>query len=83
MVTEGNYLLLDGSWAAVRPLLDEVWFLEATDPTGTFRVVQPRAQGVEYGVSHHSGRFLVLTNADGADAVHCRLECFWGVAGVE
>jgi pantothenate kinase len=26
IVTEGNYLLLDGRWAGVRPLLDEVWF---------------------------------------------------------
>ncbi|MFE9822875.1 nucleoside/nucleotide kinase family protein [Streptomyces sp. NPDC005791] len=32
VVTEGNYLLLDeGSWAPVRGLLDEVWFLD-TDP---------------------------------------------------
>ncbi|MFI8007517.1 nucleoside/nucleotide kinase family protein [Streptomyces sp. NPDC086010] len=32
VVTEGNYLLLDeGPWAAVRGLLDEVWFLDA-DP---------------------------------------------------
>ncbi|MET9661823.1 nucleoside/nucleotide kinase family protein [Streptomyces sp. NPDC006510] len=32
VVTEGNYLLHDeGPWAAVRGLLDEVWFLE-TDP---------------------------------------------------
>jgi pantothenate kinase len=29
VVTEGNYLLVDsGAWAAVRGLLDEVWFLE-------------------------------------------------------
>jgi pantothenate kinase len=26
IVTEGNYLLLDGRWAGVRPLLAEVWF---------------------------------------------------------
>lgn len=31
-VTEGNYLLLDtGDWAAVRPLLDDAWHLDA-DP---------------------------------------------------
>ena len=29
VVTEGNYLLVaDGDWAAVRPLLDEAWFVE-------------------------------------------------------
>jgi pantothenate kinase len=32
VVTEGNYLLLgDGSWAAVRPLLDEAWFVEGDE----------------------------------------------------
>ena len=32
VVTEGNYLLLgDGAWAAVRPLLDEAWFVEGDD----------------------------------------------------
>jgi len=32
VVTEGNYLLLGGgSWAAVRPLLDEAWFVEGDD----------------------------------------------------
>jgi len=46
---------------------DEVWFVEAADPTGTFRVIEPRQQGVEYGVSHMNGRFLVVTNADGAE----------------
>ena len=46
---------------------DEVWFVEADRPTEPFRVVQPREQGIEYGVSHHRGRFLILTNADGAE----------------
>ncbi|HJV95689.1 MAG TPA: nucleoside/nucleotide kinase family protein, partial [Albitalea sp.] len=33
VITEGNYLLLDhGAWADVRPLLDEVWFVD-TDET--------------------------------------------------
>lgn len=45
---------------------DETWFLDAGDPTGTFTLVEPREQGVEYGVAHHDGRFFVLTNAEGA-----------------
>ena len=56
---------------------DEVWFLDAGDPTGTFRVVEPRAQGIEYAVAHHDGRFFVLTNAD--DAVNFELR----VTGVD
>ncbi|MEO7836223.1 MAG: S9 family peptidase, partial [Acidimicrobiales bacterium] len=49
----------------------EVHYLPAEDPTGRFRVVQPREQGVEYGVDHHQdaggGRFFIVTNADGAE----------------
>jgi pantothenate kinase len=28
VITEGNYLLLDGPWREVRSVLDEVWFLD-------------------------------------------------------
>lgn len=32
IVTEGNYLLLDsGAWADVRPLLDEVWYVDGDE----------------------------------------------------
>lgn len=31
VITEGNYLLLDGAWAGVRPLLDEIWYVEVED----------------------------------------------------
>jgi oligopeptidase B len=53
----------------------EVWVLPADDPLGTFTVVEPRRQGVEYTVEHQgpqggagdaapagADRFLVLTN---------------------
>jgi pantothenate kinase len=41
VVTEGNYLLLDdGPWAAVRPLLDEVWFIETDEAQRRERLVQ-------------------------------------------
>ncbi|MBW3611221.1 MAG: S9 family peptidase [Actinobacteria bacterium] len=45
----------------------EVRVLEADDPMGEFRVVEPRRQDVEYGLEHHNGRFLIVTNADGAE----------------
>lgn len=50
---------------------DEVRFLDATDPTGSFTIVQPREQDVEYGIEHHDGRFFIVTNAD--DAVDFKL----------
>src|SRR5258708_37804335 len=40
VVTEGNYLLLDYlPWAALRVLLDEVWYLELSDQTRNERLV--------------------------------------------
>lgn len=45
----------------------EVHVLPADDPRGRFRVVQPREQGVQYHVDHHGDRFLIVTNADGAE----------------
>ena len=49
----------------------EVHFLPATEPCADFRLVAGRQQGVEYSVSHHVDRrvdrFLIVTNADGAE----------------
>jgi oligopeptidase B len=50
-------------------LTSEDWLLDADDPTGQFRVVAPRRQGVEYGVDHQvaadgSERLLILHNDD-------------------
>jgi pantothenate kinase len=40
VITEGNYLLVDtGPWAAVRGLLDEVWFLAPSDEVRIERLV--------------------------------------------
>lgn len=41
VITEGNYLLYDGpGWAAVHPLLDEVWFVEGDPETRVERLVE-------------------------------------------
>ena len=45
----------------------EVWVLDAEDPTGDFRVVEPRRQDVEYSLEHWCDRFFIVTNADGAE----------------
>ncbi len=31
VITEGNYLLFDGAWKNVRPLLEETWFVEGDE----------------------------------------------------
>ncbi|MFD9609732.1 nucleoside/nucleotide kinase family protein [Streptomyces sp. NPDC059083] len=47
VITEGNYLLHDeDAWAAVRPLLDEAWYL---DLATTVRVPRLIARHVQYG----------------------------------
>ena len=51
----------------VSRMTSEVWLLDAADPTGQFRVVRPRQQGVEYSVEHQIGadgrdRLLILHN---------------------
>jgi pantothenate kinase len=32
VITEGNYLLLDGAWSPVRDLLDESWYVATPEP---------------------------------------------------
>jgi oligopeptidase B len=45
----------------------ECWLLDAADPTGSFTVVAPRRQGVEYDVAHAGDHLLVLHNDGGAE----------------
>ena len=40
----------------------EVHYLDANNPTGSFQVIHPRQQGMEYSVEHHSDRFYIVTN---------------------
>jgi oligopeptidase B len=44
----------------------EVQVIPADRPDALPRIVEPRAQGIEYGLEHHGGTFLLLTN-DGAE----------------
>jgi oligopeptidase B len=45
----------------------ESWVLAADDPDGTFRLIAGREQDVEYSIEHHTDRFLIVTNVDGAE----------------
>ena len=46
----------------------ETWLLPADDPTGTWRCVAPRREGVEYDVEPDGDRLLVLHNVDNPEA---------------
>ncbi|MFF4172788.1 nucleoside/nucleotide kinase family protein [Streptomyces sp. NPDC001744] len=78
VVTEGNYLLHDeGAWARVRPLLDEVWYLDLDDRLRVPRLVE---RHVRFGkdpvraeewvrVSDEANARLVARGRDRADLV--------------
>ncbi|MFJ3230924.1 nucleoside/nucleotide kinase family protein [Streptomyces sp. NPDC086787] len=68
VVTEGNYLLLEtGSWARVRPCLDEVWFCELDETERIRRLV---ARHEEFGKPHAAAVAWVLgTDQRNADLV--------------
>ena len=62
----GDYLFIGSS----QTISDEVRFLRADDPTGEWRIVQPRQRGLEYDVEDAGEYFLVHTNPE---AVNFRL----------
>jgi pantothenate kinase len=64
VVTEGNYLLLDGEWAAVRGLLDEAWYVEVGEGVRLARLVRRHAA---YGKSEDEARRWAL-GSDQANA---------------
>ncbi|MGW7522266.1 nucleoside/nucleotide kinase family protein [Streptomyces sp. NPDC054783] len=68
VVTEGNYLLVaEGSWARVRPCLDEVWFCETDEDERIRRLV---ARHEEFGKDHEAAVTWVLgTDQRNADLV--------------
>ena len=66
VVTEGNYLLLDGPFRAVRDLLDEVWYVDLDPVVRHRRLV---ARHVRHGRSLEQARAWV----DGTDEPNARL----------
>ncbi|MFC4555919.1 nucleoside/nucleotide kinase family protein [Georgenia faecalis] len=70
VVTEGNYLLHgDGAWSAVRPLLDEVWFVEIDDDLRVDRLIQ---RHVAHGKSPDAAREWVLRSDEANAALVAR-----------
>jgi pantothenate kinase len=65
VITEGNYLLVsDPPWSAVRPLLDEVWFVDVDDAVRVPRLI---ARHVEFGKSPEEAHEWVM-RSDEANA---------------
>ncbi|HSF26879.1 MAG TPA: nucleoside/nucleotide kinase family protein [Actinomycetes bacterium] len=66
VITEGNYLLLDGPWAPVRQLCDEIWYVDLPDDQRLARLV---ARHAAHGKSLAAARAW----ANGSDAVNAAL----------
>jgi oligopeptidase B len=45
----------------------ECWLIDAEKPEDAPRLVSPRVKGLEYEMEHWEDRFIIKTNADGAD----------------
>ena len=66
VITEGNYLLLDVEpWTQIRPLLEEIWFVEVDEAARIERLV---ARHVRFGRSPAEARERVTTGSDAANA---------------
>ncbi|MEV0342754.1 nucleoside/nucleotide kinase family protein [Nocardia sp. NPDC050713] len=74
-ITEGNYLLLDGDWSAVRKELDECWYLDADRAVLEQRLLKRHLLG---GRSAEAARIKVmdsdLRNADLVSATRDRAD---------
>ncbi len=67
IVTEGNYLLLDGSWTGARALVDEVWFCR---PTEAVRLERLLARHIRFGKSPEAAAaWIAQTDDPNADLI--------------
>jgi len=48
--------------ASSQTLSDEYRFLDADQPLGQFKIIQPRERGLEYSVDHYKDKFYIRTN---------------------
>lgn len=53
-----RFLILDLSSKTT----SEEYYLDAANPSGEFRIIQPRRERHEYSVEHHGNRFFIVTN---------------------
>jgi oligopeptidase B len=59
--TKSKQYMIIASW---HTLSAEYRFLDADNPDGEFKVIQPREMGHEYSVDHFQDKFYILTNLD-------------------
>jgi len=62
-ISKSKKFIIIGSYSTTST---EAQFLEADNPTGEFKVLQPRVKDLEYNVAHYKEHFYLLTNKDKA-----------------
>jgi oligopeptidase B len=55
-----KYIVIGSS----QTLSNEYRVLDADDPTGEFRIIQPRERELEYNIAHYQDKFYIRTNLD-------------------
>ena len=61
--SKSNKYIIIGSYSTTST---EAQYLDASNPTGDFKVIQPREKDLEYSISHFKDHFYILTNKDNA-----------------
>ncbi|WP_299627367.1 S9 family peptidase [uncultured Tenacibaculum sp.] len=61
--TKSRKYLVIGSYSTVS---SEYQVLEADNPNGEFRLIQPRERDLEYDIAHYEDHFYIKTNMNGA-----------------
>ena len=61
--TKSEKYIIIGSYSTVS---SEYRMLEADNPTGEFKIFQPRERNLEYDIAHYNEDFYILTNKDKA-----------------
>eukprot|EP01122_Echinamoeba_exundans_P009007 TRINITY_DN3084_c0_g2_i1.p1 TRINITY_DN3084_c0_g2~~TRINITY_DN3084_c0_g2_i1.p1 ORF type:complete len:734 (-),score=200.03 TRINITY_DN3084_c0_g2_i1:39-2240(-) len=57
-----KYIFLESS----SQVTTEIWFLDANQPNGEFKLFAARKQNIEYEIDHQNGIWWIITNKDGA-----------------
>ncbi|WP_245981623.1 nucleoside/nucleotide kinase family protein [Frondihabitans australicus] len=85
VITEGNYLLLDGGgWQGVRPLLDEAWFVHVTQAERRRRLVARRlSYGHPHGAAEHWVDHVDEPNARIVEATAARADLVVALARLD
>ncbi|WP_299108679.1 S9 family peptidase [uncultured Tenacibaculum sp.] len=61
--TKSKKYIVIGSYNTVS---SEYQVLDANNPDGEFRIIQPRERNLEYDIAHYGDHFYIKTNKDGA-----------------